>query len=140
MKIVKNVLQCVLCNSSRCHYLEPLKKGVIEKLAYLVKFWLILESVPHTKYLMNWYETIKKHTIDYTLTNTFGFNEFGSIMKKLWRFYPKHLVLTSFRTGHKPFFPHSVTPKIQRPQDEFLTTDTWICFLTCIAISESESL
>jgi hypothetical protein len=26
------------------HYLEPLKKGVIEKMAYLAKFWLILES------------------------------------------------------------------------------------------------
>jgi hypothetical protein len=24
--------------------LEPLKKGVIEKMAYLVEFWLILES------------------------------------------------------------------------------------------------
>jgi hypothetical protein len=28
----------------RCHYLEPLRKGVIEKMAYLVEFWLILES------------------------------------------------------------------------------------------------
>jgi hypothetical protein len=44
MKIVHNVLQCILCNSSRCHYLEPLGKGVIEKMAYLVEFWLILES------------------------------------------------------------------------------------------------
>jgi hypothetical protein len=44
MKIVHNVLQCVLCNSSRCHYLEPLRKGVIEKMTYLVEFWLILES------------------------------------------------------------------------------------------------
>jgi hypothetical protein len=26
------------------HYLEPLIKGVIEKMAYLAKFWLILES------------------------------------------------------------------------------------------------
>jgi hypothetical protein len=43
MKIVHNVLQCVLCNSSRCHYLEPLIKGVIEKMAYLVELWLILE-------------------------------------------------------------------------------------------------
>jgi hypothetical protein len=24
--------------------MEPLKKGVIEKMAYLVEFWLILES------------------------------------------------------------------------------------------------
>jgi hypothetical protein len=34
------------------HYLEPLKKGVIEKMTYLVEFCLILESelvenVPH---------------------------------------------------------------------------------------------
>jgi hypothetical protein len=43
MKIVHNVLQCLLCNSSRFHYLEPLRKGVIEKMAYLVEFWLILE-------------------------------------------------------------------------------------------------
>jgi hypothetical protein len=45
MKIVQNFVQCVLCNSSRCHYLEPLRKGVIEKLTYLVEFWLILESI-----------------------------------------------------------------------------------------------
>jgi hypothetical protein len=43
MKLIQNVLQCVLCNSSRCHYLEPLIKGVIEKMAYLAEFWLILE-------------------------------------------------------------------------------------------------
>jgi hypothetical protein len=44
IKIVHNVLQCLLCNSSRFHYLEPLRKGVIAKMAYLVEFWLILES------------------------------------------------------------------------------------------------
>jgi hypothetical protein len=44
LKIVHNVLQCVLCNSSRCHYLEPLRKGVIAKMTYLVEIWLILES------------------------------------------------------------------------------------------------
>jgi hypothetical protein len=44
MKMIHNVLQCVLCNSSKCHYLEPLRKGVIEKMAYLAEFWLILES------------------------------------------------------------------------------------------------
>jgi hypothetical protein len=44
MKIVHNVLQCLLCNSSRFHYLDPLRKGVIEKMAYLIEFWLILES------------------------------------------------------------------------------------------------
>jgi hypothetical protein len=44
MKLIYNVLQCVLCNSSKCHYLEPLRKGVIAKMAYLAEFWLILES------------------------------------------------------------------------------------------------
>jgi hypothetical protein len=44
LKMIHNVLQCVLCNSSRWHYLEPLIKGVIAKMAYLVEFWLILES------------------------------------------------------------------------------------------------
>jgi hypothetical protein len=44
LKLIHNVLQCVLCNSSRFHYLEPLRKGVIAKMAYLVEFWLILES------------------------------------------------------------------------------------------------
>jgi hypothetical protein len=87
MKLIHNVLQCVLCNSSRCHYLEPLIKGVIEKMTYLAEFWLILESdlvenAPH-EYFLNQYETITKHTKDCTLTNTFGLTEFGSVMKKL---------------------------------------------------------
>jgi hypothetical protein len=43
LKLIYNVLQCVLCNSSKFHYLEPLRKGVIVKMAYLVEFWLILE-------------------------------------------------------------------------------------------------
>jgi hypothetical protein len=43
LKIVCNVLQCILCNSSMFHCLEPLRKGVIEKMAYLVEFYLILE-------------------------------------------------------------------------------------------------
>jgi hypothetical protein len=52
LKMVHNVLQCILCNSSRFHYLEPLRKGVIAKMAYLVEFWLILEielveNAPH---------------------------------------------------------------------------------------------
>jgi hypothetical protein len=42
LKLIHNVLQCVLCNSSRRHYLEPLIKVVIEKMAYLAEFWLIL--------------------------------------------------------------------------------------------------
>jgi hypothetical protein len=44
MKLIHNVFQCVLCNSSKFHYLEPLRKGVIAKMAYLAEFWLILES------------------------------------------------------------------------------------------------
>jgi hypothetical protein len=44
MKLIQNVLQCVLCNSSKWHYLEPLRKGVIEKMTNLAEFWLILES------------------------------------------------------------------------------------------------
>ena len=43
MKLIQNVIQCVLCNSSRFHYLEPLRKGVIAKMTYLAEFWLILE-------------------------------------------------------------------------------------------------
>jgi hypothetical protein len=43
LKIVQNVLQFVLCNSSMCHYLEPLRKVVIAKMAYLAEFWIILE-------------------------------------------------------------------------------------------------
>jgi hypothetical protein len=44
LKLIHNVLQCVLYNSSKCHYLEPLRKGVIAKMTYLAEFWLILES------------------------------------------------------------------------------------------------
>ena len=44
MKLIHNVLQCFLYNSSKFHYLEPLRKGVIEKMTYLVELWLILES------------------------------------------------------------------------------------------------
>jgi hypothetical protein len=44
LKLINNVLQCVLCNSSKWHYLEPLRKRVIAKMAYLAEFWLILES------------------------------------------------------------------------------------------------
>jgi hypothetical protein len=43
MKMVYNVLQCSLCNSFIFHYLEPLKKGFIPKMTYLVEFWIILE-------------------------------------------------------------------------------------------------
>ena len=44
LKLIHNVLQCVLFNFSKWHYLEPLIKGVIAKMAYLAEFWLILES------------------------------------------------------------------------------------------------
>jgi hypothetical protein len=88
LKMVHNVLQCLLCNSSRFHYLEPLRKGVIEKMAYLVEFWLILESelverAPHMEYLLYGSENGTKNTKDCTLTNTFGLTEFGSVMNKL---------------------------------------------------------
>jgi hypothetical protein len=43
LKLIYNVLQCFLCNSSKFHYLEPLRKGVMEKMAHLAEFWLILE-------------------------------------------------------------------------------------------------
>jgi hypothetical protein len=44
MKLIYNVIQYVLCNSSKWNYLEPLRKGVIAKMTYLVEFCLILES------------------------------------------------------------------------------------------------
>jgi hypothetical protein len=44
LKLIYNVLQCFLCNSSKWYYLEPLRKGVIAKMAHLAEFWLILES------------------------------------------------------------------------------------------------
>jgi hypothetical protein len=44
LKLIHNVLQCVLCDSSKFHYLEPFRKEVIAKMAYLVEFLLILES------------------------------------------------------------------------------------------------
>jgi hypothetical protein len=43
-KMIKKFIQCVLYNSSRWHYSEPLIKGFIAKMPYLVEFWLILES------------------------------------------------------------------------------------------------
>ena len=44
IKLIHDVLQCVLYNSSKWNYLEPFKKGVIAKMAYLFELWLILES------------------------------------------------------------------------------------------------
>jgi hypothetical protein len=70
-----------------CHYLEPLRKGVIEKMAYLAEFWLILESDlverAHTKCLLNGSKNITQNTKYCTLTNTFSLTKFGSIMNKL---------------------------------------------------------
>jgi hypothetical protein len=44
LKMIHNVIHFLLYTSSRFHDLEPLKKGVIVKMTYLVEFWLILES------------------------------------------------------------------------------------------------
>jgi hypothetical protein len=87
MKIIHNILQCLLYKSSRFHYLEPPRKGVIEKMADLVEFWLILERelVEHAMRGIFLYgsENGTKHTTDCTITNSFGLTEFGSVMKKL---------------------------------------------------------
>ena len=78
-------------------------------MAYLVEIWLILESdlverAPREIFVeLIW--TVTHNTTEFTLTNIFGLTELGSGMKKLWRFYPKHLFLTSFGTSHKPYFP-----------------------------------
>jgi hypothetical protein len=75
LKIVQNILQCVLCNSLRCHYLEPLGKGVIEKMAYLVEFWLILDNElvegAHMEYLLYGYENFTQNTTDCNLIKFF---------------------------------------------------------------------
>ena len=87
LKMVYIVLQCLLCNSSRLHYLEPLIKCIIEKMAYLVEFWLILESklVENSPqaYFLYGYINCTKNTTFFTLTNTFGLTKFGSVMKNL---------------------------------------------------------
>jgi hypothetical protein len=87
MKLIHNFLQCLLCNSSRWHYLEPLKKGFIEKMAYLVELWFILESnlverAPQGIFV-NRYETITQYITYCNITNTIGLTKFGSVMKKL---------------------------------------------------------
>jgi hypothetical protein len=43
MKLIHNVLQYFLCNSSRYHYLEPLRKEFMAKMTHVAEFWLILE-------------------------------------------------------------------------------------------------
>jgi hypothetical protein len=65
MKLIHNGIQRVLCNSSRWKYFEPIRKGFIAKMAYLVEFWLILESnlvehAPHkifVELIQNYYTT-----------------------------------------------------------------------------------
>ena len=108
-----------LWNSSRFHYLEPLIKGIIAKMAYLAEIWLILESdlVEHAPQKI-FVESIWNCYIAYYRLYSnqhILFHRFGYVMKKLWHFYPKHLFLTSLRTSHKPYFPWSVNPKIHQP-------------------------
>jgi hypothetical protein len=43
LKIVHNVLQCLVYNISIFLFLKPTRKGVIEKMEYLVEFLIILE-------------------------------------------------------------------------------------------------
>ena len=104
------------------HCLEPPRKGVIAKMTYPILAYSREWTCGACPIWNIFFIDIKmvQNILDYTLTNTFGLIEFGSVMKKLWRFYPKHLILTSFRTRHKPYFPQSVTPKIQRPTSWFL--------------------
>jgi hypothetical protein len=67
--------------------LEPLRKGVIEKMAYLDEFWIILESelvehAPHEIYVV-W---IRKLYIEYyrMYSNQYILSiKFGSVMKNL---------------------------------------------------------
>ena len=71
IKMVHNVLLCLLFNFSKFHYLEPLKKGVMEKMAYLVEFWLILESeivehAPHGIFVVWIKKLYKKYHIMYS--------------------------------------------------------------------------
>jgi hypothetical protein len=67
--------------------LKPLRKGVIEKMTYLVEFWLILEiklvePSPHRIFVYG-FENGTQNTTKCTLTNKFGMTEFGSVMKTL---------------------------------------------------------
>jgi hypothetical protein len=43
IQMVQYVLQCIFYKSSRFHFLEPPRKGVIEIMANLVEFFIILE-------------------------------------------------------------------------------------------------
>ena len=43
LQLVPNIIQYLLCNSSKFHCLEHPRKGVIAKMADLAEFWLILE-------------------------------------------------------------------------------------------------
>ena len=99
-----------------------------------------LQSLPRMEYLLNGSETMIKNNKYCTLTNTFCLTKFGSVMNKLRCFYPKHLILNSFRTGHKPYFPRCNSQNTTTHKMNCFIKDTWICFLTFIAISWSESL
>jgi hypothetical protein len=88
LKLVPNILQYLLCNSSKFHCLEHPRKGVIEKMVDLVEFWLILErdlveNVTQVEYLISGSENYTQHTKDCNLSNEFCLTEFGSSMKKL---------------------------------------------------------
>jgi hypothetical protein len=56
-------------------------------MAYLVEFWLILESgvvqSAHKEYLLNRYETVTQHNTDFNLAKTFFLTKFGFVMNKL---------------------------------------------------------
>ena len=56
-------------------------------MAYLVEFWLFLESElverARTKYFLYGSENFTQNTIDCTLTNTFGITEIGYVMNNL---------------------------------------------------------
>ena len=89
------------------------------KIAHLAEFWLILERnlverALHKIFVELIWNYYKEYYKLYPNQHIF-FTKFGFVMKKLWHFYPKHLFLTSFRTSHKPYFPLSVTPKLQWP-------------------------
>ena len=43
MKLVHNIIQYILCNLSKFHWLDHPRKGVIEKMIELDEFWRILE-------------------------------------------------------------------------------------------------
>jgi hypothetical protein len=65
--------------------LEPLRNGVIEKVAYPVELCLIIKlwSMPHMEYFLYGYENSTQNNTDCTLINKFGLTQFGSVMNNL---------------------------------------------------------